>query len=217
MSNKKSLARQLWLVQRVKTWQLVIVFVIAAFVAATFLRLNNLGMVERRDAVVQADKRGDERALIRSLGALQEHVSSHMNTSLQQGVYLQYTYERERDRVLDKASSATNNSNPNAKVYQKASIECRARWQGGVESFRNDYVQCVIDRVKTLQAGSEAVTALRLPKADLYRHDFISPLWSPDFAGFSVLFCLLILVLIICRLIAAAVLRFLLHRRYQGV
>ncbi|HEX6258993.1 MAG TPA: hypothetical protein VFZ48_05935 [Candidatus Saccharimonadales bacterium] len=214
LSNKKMLARQLWLLKRVKTWQLVIIFIIAAFLSATFLRLNNLGMIERREAVIEADKRGDERAIIRSLGALQEYVSSHMNTDLQNGVYLQYSYERARDKVLDNASNA---SNPNSKVYQRASVECRARWQGGVDSFRNDYVQCVIDRVKSLREGQDALSSLHLPRADMYRHVFISPLWTPDFAGFSVLFCLLILLLIAFRLVAAAVLRILLHRRYQGV
>jgi len=214
LSNKKLLAHRLWQVRRVKTWQLVIIFIIAAFLAATFLRLNNLGMIERRDAVVEADKRGDKQAIRAALADLQAFVSGHMNTDLQQGVYLQYSYERDRDKVIDSASNA---SNPSSQVYQKASVECRARWQGGTESFRNDYVQCVIDRVRSLQASNDALSSLKLPRADAYRHTFASPLWSADLAGLSVLFCLLVLIAIIIRVVAAALLKFLLHRRYQSV
>src|SRR5687767_10982966 len=108
LSNKKVLARRLWLVKRVKTWQLVIILIIAAFLAATFLRLNNLGMIERREAVVEADKRGEKKAIMESLTELQRYVSAHMNTDMKQGVYLQYSYERDRDKVVDNASTASN-------------------------------------------------------------------------------------------------------------
>ena len=39
---------------QVKTWQLVILLIMAGFISATFLRLNNVGMIERREAVENA-------------------------------------------------------------------------------------------------------------------------------------------------------------------
>ena len=48
---------------QVKTWQLMILLVMVGFISATFLRLNNVGMVERRQAVENADKAGDVAAL----------------------------------------------------------------------------------------------------------------------------------------------------------
>ena len=45
---------------RVKTWQLVVVALLLTIISATFLRLNNLGMVERRTAVIKADESGDK-------------------------------------------------------------------------------------------------------------------------------------------------------------
>lgn len=65
--------------RQIKTWQLILVMLACGFIAATFLRLNNVGMVERRDAVIAADKAGDAAALERRLYDLQRYVSSHMN------------------------------------------------------------------------------------------------------------------------------------------
>lgn len=213
MADKRMLRKRLWQLRRVKTWQLLIILLLLAFVAATFLRLNNLGMVERRDVVLAADERGDAEALERSLVALQHYVSAHMNTSLQNGIYLEHEYERDRNVALEAASEA---QNPNSDVYQQASVECQARFQGGVESFRNDYVQCVIDRVAQLNEGGDPVASLQLPRADTYRYDFVSPLWSPDFAGVLVLLCVIIVLVIIFRAVTAVVLRIMLKFHYRN-
>jgi hypothetical protein len=211
VNDKRQLRHRLWQLRLIKTWQLLIILVLLLVVAATFLRLNNLGMVERRSAVIAADKRGDEEAAFRALVDLQHYVSTHMNTSLGKGVYLEYKYNRDRDAAL---RAATQSSNPNSPVYQRASIECRARWQGGVASFRNDYVQCVIEKVSGLSAGRAAT--LRLPHADLYRYNFVSPVWAPDFAGFTVVLCIVIVVAIFGRLITLGLLRLMLRKHYRS-
>lgn len=211
MNDKHQLRHRLWQLRLIKTWQLLIVLILLLFVAATLLRLNNLGMVERRNAVIAADKRGDEEASFRAIVDLQHYVSTHMNASLGKGVYLEHKYNRDRDAAL---RSATQTSNPNSPVYQQASIECRARWQGGVASFRNDYVQCVIEKVSGLSAGRAA--ALKLPHADMYRYDFVSPLWTPDFTGFSVVLCILVVIIIFGRLVTVGILRLLLRHHYKS-
>ena len=65
MADKRGTRRAIRRLEEIKTWQLVILLVMASFVSATFLRLNNIGMIERRDAVINADKEGDEGALER--------------------------------------------------------------------------------------------------------------------------------------------------------
>lgn len=213
MADKRALSKRLWQLRRVKTWQLLIVLLLMLFVAATFLRLNNLGMVERRDVVLEADRRGDKAAIERSLVALQHYVSAHMNTSLQGGFYLEHEYQRDRDAALEAASEA---QNPNSVAYQQASVECQERFQGGRESFQNDYVQCVIDRVAELGEGEDATAGLQLPRADMYHYNFASPLWSADFAGISVLICVLIILVIVGRLITLLVLRVMLKIHYRN-
>jgi hypothetical protein len=79
------------------------------------------------------------------------------------------------------------------------------------------YQQCVINELNKYPAASQLTSSLKLPRADSYRHTFVSPLWSPDFAGFSVLACLLIVIVIIGRLISLAVLKLILKTRYRGV
>jgi hypothetical protein len=185
-----------------------------AFVSATLLRINNLGMVDHRDAVLQADKSGDKKEIKESLLNLQRYVSSHMNTSLESGVYLEHSYARDKAEALKKASDATN---PTSKVYQQAGRECQSRFVGGVESFRNDYVQCVLERVSALSPAGDAAQDLQLPKADLYRYDYLSPLWTPDIAGFSVLITLAIAVIIVIKLLLITTVKLLLKRRFKQI
>lgn len=198
-------------IAHVKTWQLIVIALLLALVAATFMRLNNLGMVERRTAVIKADEAGDREAIRASLVELQHFMSSHMNTDLNGGLYLSKTYERDRAVVLEAANSA---SNPQAAVYQQASIECRARWQGNVTSFRNDYVQCVIDRVSALSSATDPSTAVKLPKADSYRYDFSSPAVSFDAAGLFAVLTGVTLAIIVVRVVSSLILGVIVRKRY---
>jgi hypothetical protein len=212
--NKHTLHHWLRAARQLRTWQLLIILVLLAFVSATLLRLNNIGMVELRAAVLKADAGGNQQAIRTSLGNLQQYVSTHMNADLGPGVYLQGSYDRARDTALQ---AANNSTNPNSAVYQQASIDCRSRFVGGVASFRNDYVQCVVERVGALSQGSDPLNQLNLPKADLYRYDFVSPIWSPDFAGFSVLLAALLMLFIICKILFVGLARLLLRKRQQRI
>lgn len=207
--NKRHWANQLARLKRVKTWQLVIILLLLSLVAATFLRMNNLNMVARRDAVTAADKKGDRAAIQASLTDLQAYVSHHMNTDLGQGVYLTASYDRDRAAALAKAQS----SKDEGAAYRQADQFCRQRFVGGVSSFRNDYVQCVINKTADLKTGQ---TPLKLPQSQLYRYDFASPLWSPDLAGLFVAVCGLLVAIIVVRMVFMIVLRLLLRRHFRA-
>jgi hypothetical protein len=212
--NKRSLHSMLSVIKRIRTWQLVVMLLIGVVLSASFLRLNNLEMDKRRTAVMQADKLADKEATKQALVDLQRYVSAHMNTSLGKGFYLEHQYNRDKEAALTAATSTTN---PNSAVYQQASIECRNRFQGGVASFRNDYVACVAERVRALSPSTDPSVGLKLPKAESYYYNFASPLWSPDLAGIMVLFCLIVTSVIVLRIIAALVLRLVLKHRFRSI
>jgi hypothetical protein len=138
------------------------------------LRANNLRMVELRDAVYAADK--DNGDVSKALTELQRYVSRHMNTRLTgpNGVYppiqLKYTYERLRAESA-KAS--------NEQVYTDAQRQCEA--QNPTDFSGRNRVPCIQQYVE-----AHGVQQKPIPQS-LYKFDFVSPAWSPDLAGFSVL------------------------------
>lgn len=195
-----------WL-KKAKTWQLLIVLILLAFVAATFLRLNNIGMIERRDAVLSADKQTDNQKTKNKLTELQNYVSSHMNASLGKGITLRNIYQRDYSVAIDAAANA---HNPNSDLYQKAAIDCQVRFHGGVASFRNDYVTCVANAVSNLPSNQQKAV---LPQPADYRYNFASPLISLDFAGIFVILTIILAAFILLRWMALYTLRFIIKRR----
>ncbi len=193
--------------QRVKTWQLLVLLVLFGFIAATFLRLNNIGMVQRRDAVISADKVGDSVAIQERLYDLQRYVTSHMNADMG-FVYLEQQYKRDSQKVIDAASG---DGNPNGNIYKKAQETCAPKFS----SYSQAYLQCTVDYLAQFAPADNPSSVVVLPKADAYRHSYASPFWTPDFAGFSVLICLLILLMIVGRFVGLMTLRLILkmHNR----
>lgn len=197
------------MLQRVKTWQLLILLVIVGFLAATFLRLNNIGMIQRRDAVLAADKAGDTEAIQSRLYDLQRYASSHMNSDTSV-FYLEQQYRRDAQKAVDAAS---NTDNPNGNINAKAEAVCRPQYT----VWSTAYVQCFTDELSKYPPSPDPAQNVTLPSTSLYRYSFVSPLWSPDFAGLSVLVCGIIILLIFTRLISIAVLRILIKRHYRGI
>jgi hypothetical protein len=209
LADKRRVHKNIKRLQRVKTWQLIVVLIIMAFVAATFLRLNNIGMVQRRDAVLAADKAGDETAIQSRLYDLQRYVFSHVNASTGP-FYLEYQYRRDVQKAVDAAS---NDDNPNGNINVKAEAVCRPQF----EVWSQAYVQCFTEELSKYPPSSNPSDTVTLPKVDLYRHEYDAPLWSPDFAGWSILVCAVIVLVILVRLISLWILHLLLKRHYRGV
>ncbi len=196
-------------IQRIKTWQLIIVFILACFVSATFLRLNNIGMVERRDAVLTADSAGDDSVTKARLYELQQYVTSHMNTNMGKGVYLEYSYNRDYDKLLEAASS---DGITYGNIYKAAQEVCAPQFS----SYSSAYVNCTLSEIEKYPSSSNLVDSVSL-STSLYVHNFTSPTWSPDFAGWSVVVCVVILIMILLRLISSVILRLLLKRRFLTI
>lgn len=193
--------------RRVRVWQLVVLLVLSVAASAYFLRQNNLGMVELRNAVKQADEQGGDTRT--ALLNLQKYVLSHMNTSLGNGVFLQNTYQRAYDKAVE---TAVNYTNPNSQIYTQVEAECRPAYQrGGFYA----YVQCAHQKLETLAPGQDPLASLKPPPIELYTYNFAPPLWSLDAAGLSLLAALFLSLLLILRLVGYVTLRLLLKSRHQ--
>ncbi len=188
--NKRKL-HHLWVKLRpVSYWYFLIVFIVAGLIAISALRQNNLEMVRLREAVHTADESGE--GVEEALQTLRKHVYSHMNTDLTSGdnaihppIQLAKTYERlvagERARV----------ATTNEKVSADAVRICEARFPAGQIQAR---AQCVQEYITQNSATERQV----VPK-ELYQYDFVSPFWSPDLAGWSILVSAVFFMLFILR------------------
>lgn len=186
--------------RRIKTWQLIIAIILLGSLSAFFLRQNNLQMVELRNLVKQADEQNKD--VDKALLNLQHYVTSHMNTDLGEGVALQNSYERAYTAAVN---AAANSANPNAALYAQAEAQCQPVFQR-TRSFPA-YTQCAADILSKLAPGQDALSNLKTPSPDLYKFNYVSPLWSPDLAGVTVVLTLIATLMLIFRLVTYYVLR----------
>ncbi len=207
MAGPNNIRKTISMVQRVKTWQLVLILLIMLFVAATFLRLNNVGMVQRRDAARVATDPKDARE---RLYDLQKYAISHMN-AYTGTFYLEGQYNRDAAVVTEKIKQATVGGSEN--VNARADALCKPLSTG----YSKEYQDCMI---REITRGGQVVDLAALPQypdKSLYRYAFESPLLSFDFAGASVVVCLLIILAIVSRAIGLLVLKMLLKTHYRGM
>ena len=212
MAETRNIKRNVKRLGRIKTWQLVLLLILMCLIAATFLRLNNIGMIQRRDAVLQADKGTDTTITQTRLYDLQRYVAAHMNANMGT-IYLEGQYKRDSQKAIDAASD---DANPNGNVFKRAQEICAPRY-ANLGGYSQAYQQCVISELNSFSPSDDPAAQVSLPRADQYRFSFVSPVWSPDFAGFSVLICAAIVFLIIARLVALGVLKCILKIRHRGV
>ncbi len=156
-------------------WYFLLAAVLFFSLAAFGLRQNNLRMLELRQAVFQADEAGEE--IEEALRDLRQHVHRHMNTDLVSGenairppIQLTHEFQRLRQAEQDRIGEL------NESVYQRAEELCTARHPAGQLEAR---AQCVETYV------TDNTQQTRPIPPELYQFDFVSPRWSPDLAGWS--------------------------------
>jgi hypothetical protein len=162
----------------IKPWYIFVLLVISSTVTIYSLRQNNLQMVKLRTAVYSADKNNTN--VSAALEALQAYVTTNMNTNLASGpnapyppIQLEYTYAR-----LE-ATNTQSASNTNQALYTNAEDYCQQAIPNG---FSGRYRVSCIEQYIT----SHGVVVQTIP-ASLYEFSFLSPRWSPDLAGWSLL------------------------------
>ena len=200
MADKRRLHHLLVRLRVIKTWQLLIIFALLAGLSAYLLRQNNLGMVQRRNLVKQADEQAGD--VLAALTDLQRYVTTHMNTSLGEGLFLEHSYQRAYDAKVQAAASAIN---PNSQAYKDIEAGCRQQYvrNGSFATF----LKCIENGLKALSPGSDPLAGIKPPPQELFKHNFVSPALSLDFAGLATMATLLVGLLIILRLAVYWVLR----------
>lgn len=178
-------------IRPIKPWYFLIIALISGVVAVAALRQNDLAMIKLRQAVVTADQQnGDVETALRNL---REYVYGHMNTNLASGnnairppIQLKYRYERLVQAEKNRVAAI------NAKVYTEAQAVCEQQIPSGLSG--GGRVPCIQQYVT-----AHGTRAQPIPDA-LYKFDFLSPAWSPDLAGWSLVFSSLSLVLYVITL-----------------
>lgn len=207
MTDVKALRFRIKRFKKLAIWQLALLFVVFSILSATFLRQNNLNMQDKRNAVIEADKSGDEKQITQKLYELQKYVSSHMNTDLGKGVEITETFKRNQIKYINDTQS-----NNNINIYKQANENCQA------QNFKylNQYRQCVYDYINSIPGG-KVLSSTIISEDEMrlvYIHNYISPLWSPDLAGFFVLITAILVLVIVVRIISEISLRIML-RKYK--
>ena len=214
--DKKKTKFRIKRLSQIKTWQLVILLIMSGFISATFLRLNNVGMVERRESVENADKAGDIVNLQQRLYDLQRYVSTHMNADPGK-IALDHTYKQMYDRKLKEFEEEIKNQSNNDTVSKvRAVCDARARQGGyGRATTQADprYVSCINEEWEKYPAAKVANLQFEAPSTEPYYHTFVSPIWSADYAGWSLLVTIFIAMIIVMRLVVLEVLKLILRRR----
>ena len=208
---KQALAR----LKRIRLWQLLLILIPLLFVAATLLRLDHLKMVELRDAVLAADAAEDDAAIQSSLVALQEFVISHIvvNIAEQNGVqsiifgtgpfYLEHQYLRAANAAIEAAEAeVVDDSNPYGNIYAAVSAICRPlAIQNGWAWNSQPYLDCWTSHLAEYPASDnlEINLTANVPSTELFRHNYASPIWAPTAAGWVILLCILLTLVILVR------------------
>lgn len=190
----KSVTRQtLSHIRRAPYW-LFLVAALALFLVSIFaLRANNQKMLELRAAVFTADELdGDVEGALRDL---REHVYAHMNTDLAVGdtairppIQLKYRYERLVGVEQEKLQAGSSGD-----IYGQAQSFCEQKFPSGFSG--SNRLPCIREYLDT--HGVQVTEDTSIPE-DLYKFDFVSPRWSPDLAGLSLVggvLCLIAFVL----------------------
>lgn len=171
-------------------------FILFSLISIFALRHNNVTMIKLRDVVYAADKADGN--VNGALNNLRNYVYGHMNTDLSSGgnaikppIQLKYTYER----LEAKAQRSANN----AGLYTEAEDYCQARIPASVSFSGSGRIACVQSYI--MSHGGSAPASI--PTA-LYEFDFVSPSWSPDPAGWSLVLAFISL--------AGLIVTFLTHR-----
>ena len=178
-------------IKKVSYWYFLIAFIISASICAVALRDNNLKAISLRNQLYQVDKQDGNTTA--ALNNLRQYVFTHMNTDLASngGIYppiqLKYTYQRLQQSQSQQLSTT------NSLLYTQAEDYCQATVPNG---FSGRYrVPCIENYITT--HGTSSV-ASQIPTS-LYEFDFVSPIWSPDLAGWSLIVSVLLFILFVIR------------------
>ena len=159
----------------VQPWHLLALAGVCGVVCVFALRANSQHMAVLRSELYKVDQSGGD--VQAALNRLQLYVVSHMNTDLAtgNGVYPPIQLKGTYDRLVEAQGEALQKQN--GQVYTDAQHYCEQ--QNSTDFSGRNRVPCIEQYV-----SSHGVKVPAIPDS-LYKFDFVSPRWSPDLAGWS--------------------------------
>lgn len=179
--NKRKL-HYLWKrLNQVSYWYFFIFFLVWAVVAVFALRQNNLTAIKLRDQVSKTDQaNGDTEKALKNLRI---YVYSHMNTDLatSSSVYPPIQLKYRHERLVKAEQERVDAVNSHSNIYNDAQKYCEATQpQSFYGAGRLPCIQSYLDSHSSPPIAKPSI----IPDAE-YKFNFISPTWSPDLAGWS--------------------------------
>ena len=117
--------------------------------------------------------------------------------------YLEQSYLRAASTALKEASEREiDDANPNGNIYSAVSAICRPLAIANGWAWNSPaHIQCWQEELAKYPASSlkEDVTIASIPSTELYRREYVSPVWTPSLSGFVILFTAIIGVVIFIR------------------
>ncbi|MBQ3309983.1 hypothetical protein IJG73_00880 [Candidatus Saccharibacteria bacterium] len=217
--------RLLALVKQIKTWQLFLVLLPLLFVTATLLRFDHLKMTDLKNAVLAADEAEDDAAILTALENLKKFTDTHIvvnivekngrqNLTFGTGpFYLEHLYIRKATEEIAKAEQKlqeTGDTNPNGNIFAAAMAVCKPQAIANRWSWNSpNYLNCMTGEINKYPATDDITDSLTadVPSTALYRYDYASPVWAPTAAGFCILLCFILIVVIFIRVLIWITLR----------
>lgn len=207
----------------VRVWQLVLILIPLLFLTATLLRFDHLRMVELRSAVIAADRSGDQAELENAITNLHNFVFSHVVINITEvngapvvsfgtgPFYLEQQYRRAADAAIVEAESIiVDDSNPNGNIYAAVSAICQPlAIANGWAWSSPGHIDCWTSELAKYPASDnlENVLTAAVPPTELYRIEYVSPLFSWTPTSFAILACIIITIIIIIRVLIWIVLK----------
>lgn len=167
----------------IKPWYFLVVALTSTVICVFALRANNEHMIKLRAAVYAADQNNSD--VQAPLKALQAYVTTHMNTNLSAGhnavyppIQLKYAYDRLVRAQSDQVAQS------NTSLYSAAQTYCEQ--QNSTDFSGRNRVPCIEQYIQS----HNTQPTVAIPDA-LYKFSFVSPSWSPDLAGWSLVVALI--------------------------
>ena len=212
---KKDVKAALRKLTKIKTWQILIVFVLLLFIEATLLRFDHIEMTNLKAAVTTADESNDDATISEALENLRNFARTHtvINIIEKNGesyitfgtgpIYLKNQYNRKASEALAAAEAqAGTDANPNGNVFAKAMDVCKPiAIANGWAWNSQGYLDCMTGEINKYPATEriEDTYVASLPSTALFRYDFASPIWTPTPSGFIGIICLILSAVLIIR------------------
>lgn len=175
----------------IKNWVLLVLAAVFLIIGIISLRLNNLGMIELRNAVLAQDQ--DNEMIEEALDDLRSYISRHMNTTPEQPLELIYSYDRAYQEEVERVSQ----SGIDVSINQRAQEECER-----LDIPLTVRAQCIQDYIVDNTPEGQSVADIEAPDRAPFIHEFSAPVWSFDIAGVSLFASLYTVVVVIARKIS---------------